>query len=180
MPRLEMLAAFMQQPAQPESHARASGASGGIISISDVYDSGLATNLAKSESEEAIAHATNPKRDVQVMRNALRGVQSRSTTAMRKAPACTDREPAQVNYAGGVFELICLITPAPPRPSQIRCGSRMQTTGRALRGDPHERAVSGGVGVSRLAPLTRTGRRDPALPVPDGKATFHPIFRHDF
>jgi len=44
---------FMQQPAAPQSHGKASGAGGSIINILEVCESDFATNLAKEESEEA-------------------------------------------------------------------------------------------------------------------------------
>merc|ERR1719310_1293101 len=44
---------FMQQPAPPQQHAKASGAGGSIISILEVCESDFATNLAKEESQEA-------------------------------------------------------------------------------------------------------------------------------
>merc|ERR1719284_37952 len=44
---------FMQQPAPPEQHEKASGAGGSIISILEVCESDFATNLAKEESQEA-------------------------------------------------------------------------------------------------------------------------------
>jgi cell division protein FtsB len=49
------LGSFMQQPAKPESHGKASGAGGSIINILEVCESDFATNLAKEESEEADA-----------------------------------------------------------------------------------------------------------------------------
>jgi len=45
--------AFMQQPAVPQQHGKASGAGGSIINILEVCESDFATNLAKEESEEA-------------------------------------------------------------------------------------------------------------------------------
>merc|ERR1719359_1357767 len=44
---------FMQQPAAPQQHGKASGAGGSIINILEVCESDFATNLAKEESEEA-------------------------------------------------------------------------------------------------------------------------------
>merc|ERR1719456_1008016 len=49
------LGSFMQQPAKPEQHGKASGAGGSIINILEVCESDFATNLAKEESEEADA-----------------------------------------------------------------------------------------------------------------------------
>merc|ERR1719236_291226 len=49
------LGSFMQRPAKPESHGKASGAGGSIINILEVCESDFATNLAKEESEEADA-----------------------------------------------------------------------------------------------------------------------------
>merc|ERR1719482_2188227 len=45
--------AFMQQPAPPQQHAKASGAGGSIINILEVCESDFATNLAKEESQES-------------------------------------------------------------------------------------------------------------------------------
>jgi len=45
--------AFMQQPAAPQQHGKASGAGGSIINILEVCESDFATNLAKEESEES-------------------------------------------------------------------------------------------------------------------------------
>merc|ERR1719399_2495599 len=49
------LSSFMQQPAKPEAHGKASGAGGSIINILEVCESDFATNLSKEESEEADA-----------------------------------------------------------------------------------------------------------------------------
>merc|ERR1719182_382704 len=52
---------FMQQPAKPAAHAKASGAGGSIINILEVCESDFATNLAKEETEEADASASYEK-----------------------------------------------------------------------------------------------------------------------
>merc|ERR1719378_1306334 len=48
-------AAFVQQPAKPETHAAATGSGTSIIGILEVVESDFATNLAKEESAEAVA-----------------------------------------------------------------------------------------------------------------------------
>merc|ERR1719464_260393 len=53
--------AFMQQPAAPETHAKALGAGGSIINILQVCESDFAKNLAKEETEEADAQSTYEK-----------------------------------------------------------------------------------------------------------------------
>merc|ERR1719174_2996437 len=54
-------AAFMQQPATPEHHAKASGAGGSIINILEVCESDFANNLAKEEMEESDAQSEYEK-----------------------------------------------------------------------------------------------------------------------
>merc|ERR1719499_296576 len=53
--------AFMQQPAAPETHAKAQGAGGSIINILQVCESDFATSLAKEEAEEADAQSEYEK-----------------------------------------------------------------------------------------------------------------------
>merc|ERR1719409_438048 len=53
--------AFMQQPAAPEKHAKASGAGGSIIDILEVVESDFTKNLADEETEEADAVAVYEK-----------------------------------------------------------------------------------------------------------------------
>merc|ERR1712165_173226 len=52
---------FMQQPAAPETHTKASGAGGSIIDILQVCESDFANNLAREESEEADAQSEYEK-----------------------------------------------------------------------------------------------------------------------
>merc|ERR1719321_765305 len=52
---------FMQQPAAPQQHAKASGAGGSIINILEVCESDFANNLAKEETEEADAQSEYEK-----------------------------------------------------------------------------------------------------------------------
>jgi len=54
-------AAFVQQPAVPEQHAKASGAGGSIINILEVCESDFANNLAKEEMEESDAQSEYEK-----------------------------------------------------------------------------------------------------------------------
>merc|ERR1719199_1038190 len=55
------LSDYMQQPAKPAAHAKASGAGGSIIDILEVCESDFATNLAREETEEADAAAEYEK-----------------------------------------------------------------------------------------------------------------------
>merc|ERR1712117_927649 len=57
----DKLGAFMQQPAAPELHSKASGAGGSIIDVLEVVESDFATNLAKEEAEEADAQSEYEK-----------------------------------------------------------------------------------------------------------------------
>jgi len=52
---------FMQQPAMPEKHAKASGAGGSIIDILEVVLSDFAKNLATEETQEADAASSYEK-----------------------------------------------------------------------------------------------------------------------
>merc|ERR1719161_2042861 len=55
------LGAFMQQPAVPDKHEKASGAGGSIISMLEVIESDFAKNLAQEEEEEAAAQTNYEK-----------------------------------------------------------------------------------------------------------------------
>jgi len=55
------LGAFMQQPAVPSKHEKASGAGGGIISMLEVIESDFAKNLAQEEEEESAAQTAYEK-----------------------------------------------------------------------------------------------------------------------
>merc|ERR1712054_673414 len=52
---------FMEQPAAPQQHSKASGAGGSIIDILEVCESDFANNLAKEETEEADAASSYEK-----------------------------------------------------------------------------------------------------------------------
>jgi len=54
-------AAFVQQPAAPQQHAKSGGAGGSIINILEVCESDFATNLAKEETEEGDAQSEYEK-----------------------------------------------------------------------------------------------------------------------
>jgi hypothetical protein len=53
--------ALMQQPAQPETHSKASGAGGSIIDMLEVIESDFSKNLAQIEEEEAAAQTDYEK-----------------------------------------------------------------------------------------------------------------------
>merc|ERR1719456_177087 len=55
------LGAFMQQPAAPTKHEKASGAGGGIISMLEVILSDFSKNLAEEEEEEEAAQTAYDK-----------------------------------------------------------------------------------------------------------------------
>merc|ERR1719158_2256329 len=55
------LSAFMQQPAKPTKHEKASGAGGGIISMLEVIESDFSKNLARITEEEEAAQTAYDK-----------------------------------------------------------------------------------------------------------------------
>merc|ERR1719247_802822 len=55
------MSAFMQQPAPPTKHKKASGAGGGIIDMLEVAESDFAKSLAEEEEEEAAAQTAYDK-----------------------------------------------------------------------------------------------------------------------
>jgi chromosome segregation ATPase len=117
------LGEFMQQPAKPEMHEKASGAGGSIIDILEVCESDFASNLAKEETEEADAQSeyertTQENKVTKAMKEQDVKYKSQEATSLDKniAELSSDRETtnselsAVMEYYGKIKER-CIAKP---------------------------------------------------------------------
>merc|ERR1719150_2124587 len=99
-------AAFMQQPAMPVTHGKATGAGQGIINILEVCESDFAENLAKEETEEADAQSeydktTQENKVMKTLKDQDVKYKTQEIKSLGKAMTelSADRESAQTEHA---------------------------------------------------------------------------------
>jgi len=102
--------AFMQQPAMPATHGKATGAGEGIINILEVCESDFAENLAKEETEEADAQTeydktTQENKVMKTLKDQDVKYKTQEIKALGKAltELSADRDSAQTEH-GAVME----------------------------------------------------------------------------
>jgi predicted RNase H-like nuclease (RuvC/YqgF family) len=138
------LGEFMQQPAKPEMHEKASGAGGSIIDVLEVCESDFASNLAKEETEEADAQSeyertTQENKVTKAMKEQDVKYKSQEATSLDKniAELSSDRETtnselsAVMEYYGKIKER-CIAKPETYEDRRARRTAEIQGLKEAL------------------------------------------------